>query len=163
MRPPGALPEKEFLRLCIHCGKCVEICPHNILKLALTFGRSHQTPYFRAENSPCLLCMKCPPVCPTGALSSECADMHDVKIGMAYILKSGCHNYNNGIMCWTCYDRCPLRGEAIILKDGFVPHITDKCTGCGVCAHVCPQKSVLVVPASSSYTPPDAAPQTSST
>lgn len=158
LRPPGARTEREFLSLCVHCGKCVEACGPGILKLAGGFGRNRHTPYFDAASAPCELCMKCPPVCPTGALARECKEMRDAAIGTAYILTSGCHNYNNGVMCWTCYDRCPLRGEAIILKDGLTPQITDKCVGCGLCAHVCPQDSVVVIPASSANVPLDAAP-----
>lgn len=34
IRPPGALPEKQFDATCIRCGLCVEDCPYDILKLA---------------------------------------------------------------------------------------------------------------------------------
>ena len=27
LRPPGALPEAEFLEVCYRCGNCVEACP----------------------------------------------------------------------------------------------------------------------------------------
>jgi ferredoxin len=27
IRPPGSLPEKEFLRLCQRCGLCMKVCP----------------------------------------------------------------------------------------------------------------------------------------
>ena len=161
LRPPGARKETEFLQLCVRCGKCIEVCPHNILKLAGGFSKRRHTPYFDAETGPCQLCMKCPPVCPTGALDNLCLEMGAARIGSAYILTSGCHNYNNGVMCWTCYDRCPLRGQAIILKDGLTPQITDKCVGCGICAHVCPQKSITIVSKNSSYIPLDAAPTAS--
>lgn len=158
LRPPGALAESKFRRLCIRCGMCIETCPHGSLRLAHGFGRGRHTPYLSPLEMPCHLCMKCIPVCPTGALDPSCHEMEDVKMGLAYILKTGCHNFTNGPMCWTCYDRCPLRGKAIILKDGLTPAITKDCAGCGVCAHVCPQKAITIVPASCSAIPADAAP-----
>lgn len=66
-------------------------------------------------------------------------------MGRAVILEDRCHNYTGGIMCWTCYDRCPLRGAAVILKDGIIPAITDECVGCGVCEYVCPVQAVVTV------------------
>ena len=32
VRPPGSVPEKEFLRLCIRCGECYQACPNNVLQ-----------------------------------------------------------------------------------------------------------------------------------
>lgn len=66
-------------------------------------------------------------------------------MGRAVILEDRCHNYTGGIMCWTCYDRCPLRGTAVMLKDGIIPAITDVCVGCGVCEYVCPVQAVVTV------------------
>ena len=34
LRPPGAIPEKDFLKTCIKCGLCVEACPFDTLRLA---------------------------------------------------------------------------------------------------------------------------------
>ena len=28
LRPPGALPEKDFLAACTRCGQCVQACPY---------------------------------------------------------------------------------------------------------------------------------------
>lgn len=159
LRPPGALPEDRFRLACVRCGKCIEICPHDCLKLDLSFGASRLLPLVEPAVSPCQLCMKCVAACPTGALDRNCASMEDVKMGRAHILSSRCLNFTGGTMCWTCYDRCPLRGKAIILKDGLTPTITSQCAGCGVCEHVCPQKAVIVIAASTDYKPLDAAPE----
>lgn len=157
LRPPGAASESAFSRLCVRCGKCVQACPHGSLKLMGGFGRSRLAPHIIPDQAPCELCMKCAQACPTGALDPGC-DMRAAAMGRAYILTSACHNYTNGPMCWTCYDRCPLRGEAMTLAGGLTPAVGKACAGCGVCAYVCPQKAVLIVPASSDYIPPDAAP-----
>lgn len=157
LRPPGAVDENDFIRLCARCGKCMEICPHMSIKLKAGFGASRHTPYIDPSYEPCQLCMKCPPVCPTGALDATKTDMEKAGMGRAYILTNLCHNYIDSTMCMTCYDRCPLRGKAIILSGGLTPAITSACVGCGVCAYVCPQKAVEIVPASHPDQPPLAA------
>lgn len=159
LRPPGARDEESFLRLCIRCGKCVQVCPHDSLQFVGGFGRRRQTPFIDVSVAPCQLCMKCGPACPTGAIDPAC-DMQHARMGRAYILTTRCHNYTNGPMCWTCYDKCPMRGQAMTLAGGITPAVADACVGCGVCAYVCPQKAIEIVPMSfSSYTPRDAAPK----
>lgn len=38
-RPPGSVPETDFLRLCIRCGECYQACPNNVLQpLGLSRG-----------------------------------------------------------------------------------------------------------------------------
>ena len=98
--------------------------------------------------------MKCPPVCPTGALDPSVTQMARAGMGQAYILKDRCHNYTDGTICMTCYDRCPLRGSAVILSNGLVPAMTSACVGCGVCDYVCPVQAVEIVPASFGRIPP---------
>ena len=31
LRPPGALPEEEFLSVCIRCGRCADACPNQAI------------------------------------------------------------------------------------------------------------------------------------
>nr|NIN12411.1 4Fe-4S ferredoxin [Gemmatimonadales bacterium]NIN50783.1 4Fe-4S ferredoxin [Gemmatimonadales bacterium]NIP08247.1 4Fe-4S ferredoxin [Gemmatimonadales bacterium] len=31
VRPPGSLPEDDFLGRCIRCGQCMRVCPNNAL------------------------------------------------------------------------------------------------------------------------------------
>ncbi|MGC4032478.1 MAG: 4Fe-4S binding protein [Tepidisphaeraceae bacterium] len=33
LRPPGALPEKQFLDTCSRCGECVKVCPAEAIRL----------------------------------------------------------------------------------------------------------------------------------
>ena len=158
LRPPGAVDEETFLRKCVRCGKCVAACPRESIELAGGLGRSRRTPQVRPRRKPCYLCMKCPPVCPTGALDTGVKEIARAGMGQAYILKDRCHNYKAGTMCMTCYDRCPLRGTAVVLSGGLVPAMTTACVGCGICDYVCPVQAVEIVPASSRFVPPMAAP-----
>lgn len=147
LRPPGARPEKEFLARCIHCGQCAEVCPHDSVRMRGGWGLARHTPEVLPRRTPCYLCMKCPPVCPSGALRPEVLEMRDAGMGHAVILRDVCHNFTGGIMCWTCYDRCPLRGSAIVLEGGLTPAVTEACVGCGICEYVCPIQAVVTLPA----------------
>lgn len=146
LRPPGAVDEESFSKLCVRCGQCVVVCPYGTVGLTDGFGRDRLLPKVEPRTQPCWLCMKCPPVCPSGALDSSLSDLRQVRMGRAYILKDRCYNYIGGIMCWTCYDRCPLRGQAIILEGGLTPAITTDCVGCGICEYVCPVQAVETLP-----------------
>ena len=157
LRPPGAVPEASFVQRCIRCGKCVTICPYQSIHLLGGFGKIRQTPAINPEKIPCYLCLKCPPVCPTGALEPV-QDLTRVQMGQAYIRKDRCHNYTDGIMCMTCYDRCPLRGSAVILAYGLEPAMTKQCVGCGICVYVCPVKAISLIPKSANLIPETAAP-----
>lgn len=158
LRPPGAAAEEDFLRQCVRCGQCVTVCPHKSLELMGGIGSSRRTPRVVPRETPCYLCMKCPPVCPSGALNAAVTDMAHAGMGRAYILRDRCHNYTNGVMCMTCYDRCPLRGSAVVLSGGVTPAITRACVGCGICEYVCPVQAVEVWPASSRRRPLTAVP-----
>jgi ferredoxin-type protein NapG len=66
IRPPGALPEEEFLSLCIRCDRCRKACPGWITPVLLRESViSAGTPRLRYY---CPRCMRCIPACPTGAL-----------------------------------------------------------------------------------------------
>lgn len=146
LRPPGALPEQDFLAHCIHCGQCIEVCPEHCLFPDSSFSLSRNSPTLHPQQAPCTLCLKCPPVCPSGALDTSLTRMEDVRMGRAILLTERCHNFTDGPMCWTCYDRCPLRGKAIVLEAGIRPAVTQDCVGCGVCAYVCPIKAITILP-----------------
>ena len=71
IRPPGALPEKDFLARCIRCGECMKACPTNTLQpVALVAGFSaFFSPKITPRRGPCEpLCNVCGHVCPTGAI-----------------------------------------------------------------------------------------------
>jgi Pyruvate/2-oxoacid:ferredoxin oxidoreductase delta subunit len=52
-----------------------------------------------------------------------------------------------GSFCSTCIERCPEPG-AIVAEGRRVVVVPDRCTGCGLCADVCPApgNAILLVP-----------------
>lgn len=160
LRPPGAVEESKFMELCIRCARCIEVCPYDSIKRADIFERLQiGTPYIFAEEKGCYLCMKCPSVCPTGALDNNLKEPEKVEMGIAVINQETCLNFKyyldekagiteEGLLCSFCYDVCPLRDKAIVMEHFILPVITDECVGCGVCTEKCPTtpKSVNIIP-----------------
>jgi ferredoxin-type protein NapG len=151
LRPPGALPEEDFLGACIRCGLCVRSCPYNTLKLAQVGDDiATGTPYFIARDVPCEMCedIPCIPACPTHALNHDLKKIDQAKMGLAQITdQSACIAFL-GLRCEVCYNVCPVRGKAITLerqhnaRSGkhalFIPVLHfDACTGCGKCEEAC--------------------------
>ena len=149
LRPPGALPEEDFLGACVRCGLCVRDCPYDTLKLA-PFGASLTTgtPYFVARDVPCYMCedIPCVAACPTNALSKQLTDIRAADMGVAVVTGTDtCYSINGIAHCQACYLACPIKDEAISMEmkqDGkriyFEPTVhRDKCTGCGQCEKDC--------------------------
>ena len=97
----------------------------------------------------CIHCGQCAAACPYGSvrmLETFGPERHTPEI-RAVIFKDRCLNWiESGTMCMTCYDRCPLRGEGMVLDMGYVPAVGESCVGCGMCEYVCPKNAVAVVP-----------------
>ena len=147
LRPPGVYSEKELAARCVSCGQCVAVCPFHCIEMTPDFlFLGPETPKVFHRKSPCFLCMKCSDICPTGALHK--VSMEKAGMGVAVIDKEKCVDYQevNLVMCWTCYERCPMKAKAIVLRGGYMPTITDDCAGCGVCEYVCPAKAISVIP-----------------
>jgi len=69
LRPPGSLPEKDFLAACIRCYRCQDACePGAIQFYTERDGTLYHTPYVDPAKAGCTLCLKCGPECPTGAI-----------------------------------------------------------------------------------------------
>ncbi len=151
LRPPGALPAKDFDKHCIRCRRCMEVCPYQSIRMAHgNRGPDMGKPYIIARDTPCYLCddFPCIAACPTDALQ-DVENMRAVNMGLARIDQGLCLAYN-GIICRACYERCPIYGEAITLDEQLYPKVhREHCVGCGICEHVCPTepKSIVVMSA----------------
>ena len=147
LRPPGVLSEIDFKQRCIACGQCALICNYGCIELHPDYFFGVATPRVYQRKSPCFLCMKCSEICPTNALRD--VPMQKSGMGKAFLDSKKCVDYQeeNAVMCWTCYERCPLKGTAIVLGGGgYVPEVQDECVGCGVCEYVCPIHAISVTP-----------------
>ncbi|OEH85965.1 hypothetical protein BHU72_03615 [Desulfuribacillus stibiiarsenatis] len=138
VRPPGALPEDEFLAVCIRCGQCSQVCPYHSIHIADgKKGFSIGTPYLNLREKPCFLCkdFHCIETCPSKALVS--IEKQNVKMGLAQIDTTTCNAWL-GDECRMCYVSCPFYDKAIQLPDFRRPVISpENCVGCGVCEYVC--------------------------
>ncbi len=88
LRPPGAVPEKNYLSLCIKCGQCLQVCPYDCIKLEDIEGKAgFGTAYIVPEERGCYLCKAFPCIlaCPTGALDHESDSIDKVHMGMAVV------------------------------------------------------------------------------
>ncbi|MET0105375.1 MAG: ferredoxin-type protein NapG [Sedimenticola sp.] len=151
IRPPGAIPEEDFLGACIRCGLCVRDCPYDILKLGqLGDEVPTGTPYFTARTGPCEMCedIPCVPACPTNALDHNLTDINDARMGLAVVVDQETCIAFLGLRCEVCFNICPIRGDAISLeylhndRSGkhalFIPVVhSEACTGCGLCEKAC--------------------------
>ncbi len=151
IRPPGALPEEDFLGACIRCGLCVRDCPYDILFLGEVGDEvATGTPYFVARSGPCEMCedIPCVAACPTNALDHELKDIEASRMGLAVLIdQENCIAFH-GLRCEVCFNICPIRNRAITLdmqhnaRSGkhalFIPVVhSDACTGCGLCERAC--------------------------
>jgi ferredoxin-type protein NapG len=91
LRPPGALPEREFLAACIKCGQCVQVCPVSAITLAdITDGIGSGAPYIAARTQACdFSCdaLSCILACPSGALSHDLKVKEEVQMGLARLAR----------------------------------------------------------------------------
>jgi polyferredoxin len=158
IRPPGALPEEEFLDKCIRCAECMKVCPTNALHPTL-FDAGLEgvgTPKLVPALGYCdYECNACSQVCPTGAIRQlSLAEKKETKIGTAYFNKNKCYPWNENLNCLVCEEHCPTPEKSIKFWDIEVfeqetnkiikvkrPYvITETCIGCGICEQKCPLK-----------------------
>jgi len=134
IRPPGALPEEEFLKRCIKCGQCMRICPTNVIQPGGIEGGLENlwTPILnnRIGTSGCQLnCTACGQICPTSAIRpitlseklgrDEFADAGPIKIGTAFIDHNRCLPWAMDKPCIVCEENCPLSPKAIYTREYF--------------------------------------------
>ena len=155
VRPPGALPETEFLGRCVRCGECMKVCIGNALQPAfLQAGLEGMfSPRLQARNGYCEYnCTLCGQVCPSGAIRELSRKQKQaIKIGNAFFDKNRCLPYARAIPCIVCEEHCPTPEKAIQFREATVlnsrgktvvvqqPFLKDElCIGCGICETKCP-------------------------
>jgi MauM/NapG family ferredoxin protein len=150
IRPPGALPENDFVSTCIRCMRCVDACPNQCIKSMASSagGTIAGTPYIKPREQACMLCsraagdyLRCTEVCPSGALQPILKNVDairgKVRMGVAKIDFNLCYSYNN-YTCGTCVYACPLQGTAIRAGLWERPVVSEAaCIGCGLCERAC--------------------------
>jgi len=162
IRPPGALPEDEFLEKCVRCGECMKVCITGGLQPALGQAglEGLWTPILVPKFGYCeYSCNQCSQVCPTGAIREMALDeKQSVKIGLAAFDKNRCIPHAFGLNCGVCEEHCPAPGKAIKFneekvtgEDGYSfilkkPYVEPQlCVGCGICENKCPLKDIAGV------------------
>lgn len=138
IRPPGAIPEPEFLDACTRCTKCVEACPHSVIEpLGVVAGPAGGTPALQPETNPCRWCpsMDCIRACASGALSFG-SNAAPLPIARAVLNTETCLN-RQGILCDTCVMICPPAAKALTMRNREPVLDPEKCVGCGLCAWHC--------------------------
>lgn len=165
IRPPGALPERQFLSACTRCAECMKVCPTNGLQPAMleTGPEGIWTPVLVPSIGPCAeKCTACGDVCPTRAIRpfSWQDKRYKLRLGLANVNQSTCIAFNGGRDCVVCAEVCPY--SAVVFRDVWddglpkdparsitepgnkgrlkrVPTVDEKlCTGCGICEYHCP-------------------------
>jgi MauM/NapG family ferredoxin protein len=157
IRPPGSLPEEQFLDKCIRCGECMKVCPTNGLQPAFMEAgvEGIGTPMLVPRVGYCeYTCTSCLKICPTDAILKLLEDeKKKIKIGTARIDTTRCIPYSEYENCLVCEEQCPVPTKAIKfeIKDiitfkgdvrrlKFPVVLKDKCIGCGICENKCPVK-----------------------
>ncbi len=158
VRPPGSVPEAEFLQMCIRCGECFQACPSDVLQ-PLGFQQGLEglwTPHVVADWAGCASsCNACGQVCPTGAIRAlPLEEKRHARMGLAIINESTCLPFN-GEACQLCVDECTAAGydalefvavgtevdelgQPIEGTGELAPLlIPEKCVGCGLCQTRC--------------------------
>jgi len=155
IRPPGAVPEREFLRRCIRCGQCMRACLTNTLQPSLWEAGSEGiwAPRMDLRYAPCeQRCNVCGLVCPTNAIRAlDLEERKHAKVGTAVISKDRCLVWERNRICLICDEVCPYNAIVFRSVDGvrrpFV--VEEQCNGCGYCEHKCPvggESAIIVTP-----------------
>lgn len=162
VRPPGSLPENDFLKSCIKCGECMRVCPTAVLHPTLLEAgiEGLWTPYLIMRIGYCEFnCTLCGQVCPTGAIRRISVEektgnkpyKKPIVIGTAFFDRGRCLPWAMDVECIVCEEVCPTSPKAIWFRKEEVtgrsgkkkilkrPYMSPElCIGCGICETKCP-------------------------
>ena len=151
IRPPGALPEDEFVNRCIRCSECMKVCPTGGLQPALTEAgfAGLWTPVLVPKIGECTQnCNLCSQVCSSKAIEPfEIPEKSYIYIGRAVIDRSSCIVWNSDKQCLICDEHCSYHAVHWKKVDGVKRPFVDehKCVGCGICENACPIQPVAAI------------------
>jgi polyferredoxin len=175
VRPPGSLPEREFLSRCIRCGECMNVCPNNALHPTLLQAGAEGiwSPMLIPRIGYCEpTCVLCSQGCPTGAID-EITEKEKawvppsdgskrggppIRIGTAFYDLGRCLPHAMAKECIVCEEWCPTTPKSIyfeeaeaVTRDGEYVYLKrprvdpDLCVGCGACTYACPVKGAPAI------------------
>jgi MauM/NapG family ferredoxin protein len=157
IRPPGALPEPEFLQRCARCGECLRACPTNTLQLDWYRAgvEGLWAPRMNLRHAGCDQdCNVCGLVCPTDSIRPlSLMERRHARVGTAVLLRDRCLPWAQDKRCLICEEQCPY-GAVTLQEDARhrvgVPVVdSERCNGCGWCEDRCPvvgESAIVVIP-----------------
>lgn len=144
LRPPGALPERDFMARCIRCERCISVCPEDVLEvLGIESGLAVRTPQITYAAGACTFCDLCREVCPTAAIGAVDPFRPDEgRIGVAAVVEDRCLAFQQAGSCGVCVDACPY--DALSFDSQRRPVVdAAACNGCGECVKICPANILM--------------------
>lgn len=153
IRPPGAVPEPDFLARCVRCGECMKACSSNTLQPI--WGKAGLEGLFTPVMTPRLAgcstnCNVCGRVCPTGAIRDlPLIEKQHAKVGTAWIIRQNCLVWEQDRKCLVCDEVCPYNAVSfrpVPERRNAVPFVVEnRCTGCGWCESKCPVEGASAI------------------
>lgn len=152
LRPPGALPEDEFINRCIRCGSCISVCLTGVLTPTIfESGISGIfTPRLITQIAECdEYCNKCCQACPTLAIRNlPLGVKRNFKIGTARIDRSRCIAWEYNGLCLVCKEYCSYLAIEVVNNQNGIHSpkvIPEFCRGCGHCEKNCPARPIRAI------------------
>ncbi len=151
LRPPGAVPERQFTSLCARCGNCATVCSTGLIYHPLEWSSVSATPSVTANQNENL---------PSHSLSNPSSALHELGLPVLRFDPAYCE-----ARCTACTEVCqtgalmPLTVEEKRLHPiGLATLDWSRCLlyeshECRICARECPQLAIDIVWSEAEYLP----------